>query len=72
MRVSMSLVAAVGMLLGAQIGAAQTSVVLPPSVMVPTLPEGSDVRLFAFTHLVAKLTPGKEWASPHGGIFCIP
>lgn len=72
MRVSMALVAAIGMLLGAPIGAAQTSVVLPPSVTVPTLPEGSEVRPFAFTHLVAKLTPGKEWASPHGGIFCIP
>jgi S1-C subfamily serine protease len=56
---------------GAALAQAAPPIVIPPPVSVPTLPAGSEVRPFAFTHLVAKLTAGQEWSSPHGGWFCV-
>ena len=33
---------------------------------------GAGTRAFGFTHVVVRLTDGTNWASIHGGIFCIP
>lgn len=50
---------------------AETPIPMPPPAVVPTLPAGAEVRPFAFTRLIVKLSPGTEWASPHGGWFCV-
>jgi hypothetical protein len=55
---------------GAVMAQAAPPIVIPTPVTVPTLPPGAEVRSFAFTHLVAKLEPGQEFSSPHGGWFC--
>ena len=33
---------------------------------------GVGTRAFGFTHVVVRLADGANWASIHGGIFCIP
>jgi hypothetical protein len=69
MRSVIGIAAALGLSL-AGLAQAQTAIVIPPPIAVPDPPAGGNVRPFAFTHLVAKLAPGKEWSSPHGGWFC--
>jgi len=71
MRASIGLLAICVALGAFPTAAAADPIAMPLPVTVPRLTPGADVRPFAFTHLFAKLEPGTEWSSPHGGIFCI-
>jgi S1-C subfamily serine protease len=48
------------------------AVAAPTTAPAPAVAPGSQIRPFAFTHLVANLAPGTVWASPHAGMLCIP
>lgn len=79
MRASVGTWLALGLLCASAASATESSLVAAappapaaaPAAAPAPLPPGAEVRPFAFTHLVAKLPPGKEWSSPHGGWFCV-